>query len=101
MNKVFFVLLLLFLIYVSVGVYLYVKQRSFLYHPTPKIMTKYKNRIIKNDGEKINIIVLNEALIEVFPKSQVQVDTIENRGHADLSSDARYYKIMQDFIGEG
>ena len=64
-------------------------------------MTKYKNRIIKNDGEKINIIVLNEALIEVFPKSQVQVDTIENRGHADLSSDARYYKIMQDFIGEG
>ena len=255
MTKVRFTLLSALLIYVGIGTYLYVNQKSFLYHPTAKIMTPYKQWIMENDGEKINIIVLNEGhsnailyfggnaesmaesadyiakqfpeftvylmdyrgygfstgisseatlyrdalklydsvktkharislggrslgtavasyvaayrevsklalitpfdsivnvaqgryplypvdlllhdkfdsksrvhlikaktfiviaendeviplkrteeLIEAFPKSQLQVDTIRNRGHGDISSDDRYYKIMQDFIGEG
>lgn len=42
-----------------------------------------------------------EKLIEAFPKEQLSVDIIENRGHADISSDPRYYRIMQDFIGDG
>ena len=42
-----------------------------------------------------------QRLIEAFPKGQLKIAIIENRGHIDISDDARYYKIMQDFIGRG
>ena len=42
-----------------------------------------------------------QELIEAFSSKQLQITTISNRGHNDISSDERYYKIMQDFIGEG
>lgn len=42
-----------------------------------------------------------EALIEAFDPEQVETAVIKNRGHSDISSDERYYKIMQVFIGEG
>ncbi len=44
--------------------------------------------------------IRTEKLIEAFPKTQLKIDMIKNRGHADISSDERYYRIMQDFIGE-
>jgi len=40
-------------------------------------------------------------LIEAFKKEQLTTAVIKNRGHNDISSDERYYKIMQDFIGKG
>jgi len=42
-----------------------------------------------------------DNLIKAFKKKQLKVIVIKNRGHIDISSDERYYKIMQDFIGEG
>ena len=42
-----------------------------------------------------------QNLINAFKGKKLQVDIIENRGHGDISDDERYYKIMQDFIGEG
>ncbi|HFQ62215.1 MAG TPA: alpha/beta hydrolase [Epsilonproteobacteria bacterium] len=42
-----------------------------------------------------------DNLIRAFKKEQLKVIVIKNRGHIDISSDERYYKIMQDFIGEG
>ena len=51
--------MLLLIIYIAIGIYLYVKQRSFLYYPTPKIITQYKHIFMKNDNEKINIIILH------------------------------------------
>ena len=42
-----------------------------------------------------------QQLIDAFDPSQLEVKIIKNRGHIDISSDAIYYKIMQDFIGEG
>ena len=62
---------------------------------------KAKTFIVIAENDEVIPLKYTEKLIEAFPKSQVQVDTIQNRGHSDISSDARYYKIMQDFIGEG
>jgi len=42
-----------------------------------------------------------QELIDAFSSKLLQITTITNRGHNDISSDDRYYKIMQDFIGEG
>jgi hypothetical protein len=42
-----------------------------------------------------------EALIRAFDPEQLEMAVIENRGHSDISSDERYYRIMQAFIGEG
>ncbi len=61
MKKILIPFIVLFIGYISVGTFLYMKQHDFLYHPTAKIATKYKNMILKNDNEKINIIVLNEG----------------------------------------
>ena len=42
-----------------------------------------------------------QKLIDAFDPEQLEVIVIKNRGHIDISSDKRYYKIMQEFIGEG
>ena len=42
-----------------------------------------------------------QKLIDAFKPGQLKVTIIKNRGHNDISSDAKYYKMMQDFIGEG
>jgi len=61
MKKVFIVLAPFVVIYLVIGMFLYVKQRSFLYHPTPQVTTKYNTLLLENEKEKINIIVLNEG----------------------------------------
>ena len=61
MKKIFFTTLPLIFLYLSVGLFLYLNQQSFLYYPTAKIVTKYKNIFLENDQEKINVIVLNEG----------------------------------------
>ena len=42
-----------------------------------------------------------QELIDAFEPAQLKVTIIKNRGHNDISSDATYYKVMQDFIGDG
>ena len=42
-----------------------------------------------------------EKLVDGFMSKQVDVIVIKNRGHIDISSDTKYYKSVQDFIGEG
>ena len=59
MKKIFISLSTLFVLYLSIGSFLYINQRDFLYHPTPKIISHYKHIIMENEDEKINIIVLN------------------------------------------
>ena len=51
-----------------------------------------------------NDTVIEEAhthqLIDAFDPELLEVISIENRGHIDISSDERYYKSMQEFIGQ-
>ncbi len=47
--------------YVGIGVFLYLNQRNFLYFPTPDKSTTYNDMIIKNEGENVHIIVLNQG----------------------------------------
>ena len=53
--------ILLFIIYIGTGAFLYLQQRTFLYHPTKNISSTYNTIVLKNEDEKINIIVLNEG----------------------------------------
>lgn len=59
MKKILIAVLPLFVIYIAIGVYLYMRQRAFLYFPTAKITTPYKNIFMENENEKINIIVVH------------------------------------------
>jgi len=47
--------------YVGIGVFLYSYQRNFLYFPTPNIASSYESMILQNEGESINVIVLNKG----------------------------------------
>ncbi len=60
-----------------------------------------KTFIVIAQNDRIIIKERTQQLIDAFDPLQLEVTIIENRGHGDISSDAEYYKIMQDFIGEG
>jgi esterase/lipase len=60
-----------------------------------------KTFIVIAENDTIISSERTQELIKAFDPEQLEVTIIKNRGHADISSDARYYKIMQDFIGEG
>jgi len=47
--------------YVVIGALLFSMQRSLLYFPTPNFKTPYEKLLLHNDGESINVIVLNEG----------------------------------------
>lgn len=57
----FFKLLIFTLIifYLSIGLYLYLNQKDFLYFPSAKIDNHYKKLTITNNNRDINIFVLN------------------------------------------
>ena len=57
--------------------------------------------IVIAENDKIIPRENTNRLINAFKPKQLKVIVIKNRGHIDISSDKRYYKIMQDFIGEG
>ena len=60
-----------------------------------------KTLIVIAENDKVIPRENTDRLIESFDTKQLEVIVIKNRGHIDISSDKRYYKIMQDFIGEG
>ena len=62
---------------------------------------KAKTFIVMAQKDKVIPRWHTQQLIEAFPKGQLKIAIIKNRGHIDISDDARYYKIMQDFIGKG
>jgi len=62
---------------------------------------KSETFIVIAQNDKVIPRVHVQRLIDAFQKEQLKVTIIKNRGHMDISDDARYYKIMQDFIGEG
>ena len=62
---------------------------------------KAKTFIVMAENDKVIPKKHTLKLIEAFKKEQLSTAVIKNRGHIDISSDERYYKIMQDFIGEG
>jgi len=53
--------ILLFIVYIGAGTFLYLQQRTFLYYPTQNLSSGYNTLVLKNENEKINIIVLNEG----------------------------------------
>lgn len=60
-----------------------------------------KTLIVIAQKDKVITRERTQQLIDAFDTDQLQVMTIKNRGHIDISSDAGYYKLMQNFIGEG
>ncbi len=59
---------------------------------------KAKTFIVLAQNDKVIPRKYSQKLIDAFKKEQLKVDMIQHRGHNDISDDARYYKIMQDFI---
>ncbi len=79
---------------------------SFLLHDTYDSLSrikeiKAKTLIVIAQNDNVITRERTQQLIDAFNADQLQVMTIQNRGHMDISSDATYYKMMQDFIGEG
>ncbi|MBF0198140.1 MAG: alpha/beta hydrolase [Planctomycetes bacterium] len=54
-------LLYCFIIYLALALFLTYSQGSLLYHPTQESNHGHKVEVLNNDGEKLNLIVLNEG----------------------------------------
>jgi len=50
-----------FIIYIFVGVLLYIMQRDLLYFKSPNLSSSYPTLIIEDNGEKIRILILNKG----------------------------------------
>jgi len=79
---------------------------SFLLHDQYDSLSRIKKIraktfIIIAQNDRVITSERTQQLIDAFDPAQLKVTMIKNRGHMDISSDARYYKIMQEFIGEG
>ena len=61
---------------------------------------KAKTLIIMAQNDTVIEEEHTQQLIDAFDPGLLEVITIENRGHIDISSDERYYKSMQEFIGQ-
>lgn len=64
-------------------------------------MIKAKTFIVIAEHDTVIVRERTQKLIDAFDEDQLEILIIKNRGHIDISSDVRYYKAMQDFIGEG
>ena len=62
---------------------------------------KAETFIVMAGDDRLILKKYTQKLIDAFNGKRLKVATIKGRGHKDISSDDRYYKIMQDFIGEG
>jgi pimeloyl-ACP methyl ester carboxylesterase len=54
------------LLYIGVGLFLYLKQRSFIYFPVGDKSSTLSSRMLDNDGHSINIYVLNETAVNAI-----------------------------------
>jgi len=61
---------------------------------------KAKTLIIMAGNDTVIEKERTHQLIDAFDPVLLEVITIEDRGHIDISSDERYYKSMQEFIGQ-
>ncbi|MBT8343808.1 MAG: alpha/beta hydrolase, partial [Sulfurovum sp.] len=78
---------------------------SYLLHDEYNALSRIKDikaqtLIIMAEDDNVIEKERTEELINAFDPELLNVITIKNRGHIDISSDARYYKSMQDFIGQ-
>lgn len=53
------IIILVLFLYFAIGIYLYIKQKNFLYFPTKAVVHGHETIQFHNDGESINVIVLN------------------------------------------
>lgn len=88
------------------------KERYPIYPVSLLLHDKFDSasRAAKITAETLIVIAENDSivsaertqkLIEAFDPEHLHVETIKGRGHNDISSDERYYKMMQAFIAEG
>jgi uncharacterized protein len=61
---------------------------------------KAKTLIIMAENDTVIEEEHTHQLIDAFDPELLEVITIKNRGHIDISSDERYYRSMQEFIGQ-
>ena len=89
-----------------------VAQEMYPFYPVDLLLNDSYNSLasVKAINAKVLIVIAEkdrvilrthtQNLIDAFEEKQLEVVVIKNRGHVDISSDKRYYKIMQDFIRE-
>lgn len=89
-----------------------VAQEMYPYYPIDLLLSDSYNSLARVDDIEAKVLIViaendkvilrerTQNLIDAFEENQLEVVLIKNRGHIDISSDKRYYKIMQDFIGK-
>ena len=92
---------------------LHVARERYPMYPVSFLLDERYDSLSRVKAIKADTLIIVAALDQVIPKSstqklieafdpkQLKVIVIKNRGHIDISSDIKYYKSMQDFIGEG
>ncbi len=111
------ILIIAVLLYVVIGTYLYINQRSFLYFPSEAVEHVYERKVFQNDGESISVIVVNpgkdKALLyfggngeivasgaDVFERELSEYTTymVDYRGYGQSSGEPTQRGIFSDAL---
>jgi len=118
MNTIVIAILLVpIVIYLLMGVYLYLRQRSFIYYPTKPVEHTHTVEVFHNDGESIRVVVVNpnrgRALLyfggnaeavavgaSVFASKLTHYTTylVEYRGYGDSSGKPTQKALLSDAL---
>jgi len=111
------IILMPILIYIAMGIYLYLRQRSFLYFPTKPVEHTHEVEVFQNGGESIHVIVVNpnrgRALLyfggnaeavalgaQAFASKLTHYTTylVEYRGYGDSSGKPTQKALLSDAL---
>lgn len=101
MNIVSRALIILFLVYIGLGVYLYVVQRSLIYFPVAETPTQSKSKNFSNEGHNIRVYVLNENSTKAMIYFGGNAENVENNASQFAEMFPDYAVHLVNYRGYG
>ena len=89
------------LVYVGMGLYLFVQQRSFIYFPTPLTTSHYTQKIFENEGYQIKVSVLNEGKGNAIIYFGGNAENVDNNAERFLQLFPEYTIYLIKYRGYG
>lgn len=98
---VFTILMLLALAYIAIGVFLYVKQRSFIYFPTPLVEHPFKKIVFQNGSEQINVVHVSKNNPQVIVYFGGNAESVAHTAHSLSQNFPGHDIYLMDYRGYG
>lgn len=89
------------LVYLGLGLYLYIKQRSFIYFPVAETPKASNNRLFSNEDHTIKVSILNEDSKKAIIYFGGNAENVEYNSHEFSTNLSEYAIYLVNYRGYG